>query len=85
MTLQHWIIFATLLLALIIFITGRWRYDVVTLLALITCCDAAHHILLAARTLTTEAHASYQTAARVAVTYAVTDRQPTVAPVSLRR
>lgn len=34
MSVQQWIIFATLLLTLILFITGRWRYDVVALLAL---------------------------------------------------
>jgi di/tricarboxylate transporter len=36
MLLQHWIIFGTLLLTLVFFITGRWRYDVVALLALLT-------------------------------------------------
>jgi len=35
MSLQQWIIFATLTLTLILFITGRWRYDVVALLALL--------------------------------------------------
>lgn len=35
MTIEQWIIFATLLLTLILFITGRWRYDVVALLALL--------------------------------------------------
>jgi di/tricarboxylate transporter len=35
MTLEQWIIFGTLLLTLILFITGRWRYDVVALLALL--------------------------------------------------
>ena len=35
MTLQQWIIFGTLLLTLILFINGRWRYDVVALLALL--------------------------------------------------
>jgi di/tricarboxylate transporter len=35
MSLQQWIIFATLLLTLILFVTGRWRYDVVALLALL--------------------------------------------------
>ncbi|MCL4272531.1 MAG: anion permease [Anaerolineales bacterium] len=35
MTLDQWIIFGTLLLTLILFITGRWRYDVVALLALL--------------------------------------------------
>ncbi len=35
MTLQLWIIFVTLLLTLILFITGRWRYDIVALLALL--------------------------------------------------
>ncbi|HRQ22765.1 MAG TPA: SLC13 family permease [Anaerolineales bacterium] len=35
MILEQWIIFGTLLLTLILFITGRWRYDVVALLALL--------------------------------------------------
>lgn len=35
MTLDQWIIFGTLLLTLVLFITGRWRYDVVALLALL--------------------------------------------------
>jgi di/tricarboxylate transporter len=35
MTLEQWTIFGTLLLTLILFITGRWRYDVVALLALL--------------------------------------------------
>jgi len=35
MTLQQGIIFGTLLLTLILFVTGRWRYDVVALLALV--------------------------------------------------
>jgi di/tricarboxylate transporter len=35
MTLEQWIIFGTLLHTLILFITGRWRYDVVALLALL--------------------------------------------------
>ncbi|HSG44776.1 MAG TPA: SLC13 family permease [Anaerolineales bacterium] len=35
MTIQQWIIFGTLLLTLFLFITGRWRYDVVALLALL--------------------------------------------------
>jgi di/tricarboxylate transporter len=35
MTLDQWIIFATLALTLVLFITGRWRYDVVALLALL--------------------------------------------------
>jgi di/tricarboxylate transporter len=35
MTLEQWIIFGTLLLTLVLFITGRWRYDVVALLALL--------------------------------------------------
>jgi di/tricarboxylate transporter len=34
-TLEQWIIFGTLLLTLVLFITGRWRYDVVALLALL--------------------------------------------------
>ncbi len=34
MTFEQWLIFATLLLTLALFITGRWRYDVVALLAL---------------------------------------------------
>lgn len=36
MTLPQWIIFGTLGLTLILFITGRWRYDVVALLALLS-------------------------------------------------
>ncbi len=36
MTVQQWIIFGTLLLTLILFVTGRLRYDVVALLALLT-------------------------------------------------
>ncbi len=36
MSLQEWIIFAILLAALALFISGRWRYDVVALLALLT-------------------------------------------------
>jgi di/tricarboxylate transporter len=35
MTSDQWIIFGTLLLTLVLFITGRWRYDVVALLALL--------------------------------------------------
>ena len=35
MTTAQWIIFGTLLLTLILFITGRWRYDVVALIALL--------------------------------------------------
>jgi di/tricarboxylate transporter len=35
MSIQQWIIFATLLLTLVLFVTGRWRYDVVALLALL--------------------------------------------------
>ena len=35
MTLDQWTIFGTLLLTLVLFITGRWRYDVVALLALL--------------------------------------------------
>lgn len=35
-TTQQWIIFGTLLLTLILFITGRWRYDVVALIALLS-------------------------------------------------
>ena len=35
MTIQQWIIFGTLLLTLALFITGRWRYDVVALMALL--------------------------------------------------
>jgi di/tricarboxylate transporter len=35
LTTAHWIIFGTLLLTLILFITGRWRYDVVALIALL--------------------------------------------------
>jgi di/tricarboxylate transporter len=35
MTTGQWIIFGTLLLTLILFVTGRWRYDVVALIALL--------------------------------------------------
>lgn len=35
MTSGQWIIFGTLFLTLVLFITGRWRYDVVALLALL--------------------------------------------------
>ena len=35
MAYQQWIIFGVLLLTLILFISGRWRYDVVALLALL--------------------------------------------------
>ena len=35
MPLQQWIIFATLILTLFLFVSGRWRYDVVALLALL--------------------------------------------------
>ncbi len=35
MTLQQWLIIGTLILTLVLFITGRWRYDVVALLALL--------------------------------------------------
>lgn len=35
MTTAQWIIFGTLLLTLILFVTGRWRYDVVALIALL--------------------------------------------------
>jgi di/tricarboxylate transporter len=35
LTTAQWIIFGTLLLTLILFITGRWRYDVVALIALL--------------------------------------------------
>ncbi|MFN3490834.1 MAG: SLC13 family permease [Anaerolineales bacterium] len=35
MTLDQWIIFGTLFLTLVLFIIGRWRYDVVALLALV--------------------------------------------------
>lgn len=35
MTTAQWIIFGTLALALILFISGRWRYDVVALIALL--------------------------------------------------
>jgi di/tricarboxylate transporter len=34
-TLEQWIIFGTLILTLILFIAGRWRYDVVALVALL--------------------------------------------------
>jgi di/tricarboxylate transporter len=35
MLVEHWIIFGTLFLTLVLFITGRWRYDLVALLALL--------------------------------------------------
>lgn len=35
MTFEQWIIFGTLILTLVLFITGRWRYDIVALLALL--------------------------------------------------
>lgn len=35
MTIHQWIIFGTLLLTLVLFITGRWRFDIVALLALL--------------------------------------------------
>lgn len=35
MTIQQWVIFGTLLLTLVLFITGRWRYDIVALVALL--------------------------------------------------
>ncbi|MBL8099226.1 MAG: anion permease [Anaerolineales bacterium] len=35
MTLEQWTIFGTLLLTLVLFIIGRWRYDIVALLALV--------------------------------------------------
>ncbi|MBE7432621.1 MAG: anion permease [Anaerolineales bacterium] len=35
MTLEQWLVFGTLLLTLVLFVTGRWRYDVVALLALL--------------------------------------------------
>ena len=35
MTIQQWIIFGTLFLTLVLFITGRWRYDIVSLMALL--------------------------------------------------
>ena len=35
MTIQQWIIFGTLLMTLVLFIAGRWRFDVVALLALL--------------------------------------------------
>ncbi|HSQ28122.1 MAG TPA: SLC13 family permease [Anaerolineales bacterium] len=35
MTYDQWIIFGTLILTLVLFITGRWRYDIVALLALL--------------------------------------------------
>ena len=34
MTVPQWIIFATLILTLVLFITGKWRYDVVAIIAL---------------------------------------------------
>ncbi len=35
MSVQQWIIFGTLLLTLFLFVKGRWRYDIVALLALL--------------------------------------------------
>lgn len=35
MNIEQWIIFGTLILTLVLFITGRWRYDIVALLALL--------------------------------------------------
>jgi di/tricarboxylate transporter len=35
MTIEQWTIFGTLALTLVLFITGRWRYDVVALIALL--------------------------------------------------
>lgn len=35
MTLPQWLILGTLILTLVLFITGRWRYDVDALLALL--------------------------------------------------
>ncbi len=35
MTIQQWTILGTLLVTLVLFITGRWRYDIVALLALL--------------------------------------------------
>lgn len=42
MTIQQAIIFATLLLTLVLFVTGRWRYDVVALLALMILTPIGH-------------------------------------------
>jgi len=36
MTFQQWVIIGTLLLTLILFVAGKWRYDVVALLALLS-------------------------------------------------
>ena len=36
MLVEHWILFGTLILTLVLFITGRWRYDLVALMALLT-------------------------------------------------
>lgn len=35
LAIEQWIIFSTLVLTLVLFITGRWRYDVVALIALL--------------------------------------------------
>lgn len=35
MTIDQWIIFGTLFLTLVLFISGRWRYDIVALIALL--------------------------------------------------
>jgi di/tricarboxylate transporter len=35
MTIEQWVIFSTLLLTMVLFITGRWRYDIVALIALL--------------------------------------------------
>lgn len=36
MTMDQWIIFGTLLVTMFLFITGKWRYDIVALIALLT-------------------------------------------------
>ena len=36
MSIQQWIIFGTILLSLVLFVAGRWRYDLVALLALLS-------------------------------------------------
>ncbi len=35
MNIEQWIIFGTLLLTLVLFVSGRWRYDIVALIALL--------------------------------------------------
>ena len=41
MTTEQLLVFGVLALVLFLFVQGRWRYDVVALLALLTCTDLA--------------------------------------------